>query len=101
MVAVAGPVVPGTISSVTLTNFMQYVTVSFKPGLNLNVIVGPNGSGKSAIVNAICLGLAGKPDTLGRGKTAAEFVRTGAEEAEISIDLHKGAAGSGVWEAIQ
>ena len=82
-------VVPGTISGVTLTNFMQYVSVSFKPGPNLNVIVGPNGSGKSAIVNAICLGLAGKPDTLGRGKTAAEFVRTGADEAEISIDLLK------------
>ena len=93
----AGPVVPGTISAVTLTNFMQYTSVSFKPGPNLNVIVGPNGSGKSAIVNAICLGLAGKPETLGRGKTAAEFVRTGADEAEISIDLHKGLAGGGVW----
>ena len=89
--------VPGTISAVTLTNFMQYTSVSFKPGPNLNVIVGPNGSGKSAIVNAICLGLAGKPETLGRGKTAAEFVRTGADEAEISIDLHKGSAGGGVW----
>ena len=89
MASAAGSVVPGTISGVTLTNFMQYVSVSFKPGPNLNVIVGPNGSGKSAIVNAICLGLAGKPDTLGRGKTAAEFVRTGADEAEISIDLLK------------
>ena len=42
-----------------------------------------------------------RPDTLGRGKTAAEFVRTGEDEAEISIELHKGGTAAsgrnGVW----
>ena len=52
--------VQGTISRMSLTNFMQYASVTLEPGPNLNVIIGPNGSGKSAIVNAICLGLAGK-----------------------------------------
>jgi len=37
------------------------------PGPNLNMIVGANGTGKSSIVCAICLGLAGKTATLGRG----------------------------------
>lgn len=31
------------------------------------MIVGANGTGKSSIVCAICLGLAGKTATLGRG----------------------------------
>jgi ATPase subunit of ABC transporter with duplicated ATPase domains len=83
------PMVPGTILNVRVHNFMQYSDVSFKPGRNLNVIVGPNGAGKSTIVNAICLGLAGKTESLGRGKTAKEFLQTGKEEAEIEVMLHR------------
>ncbi len=95
-VAVVDPehvrLVPGTIVSIRMRNFMQYgpEEVHFRPGPNLNVIVGPNGAGKSTIVNAICLGLAGKTGTLGRASQLADFIKVGEEEAEIEIELSRG-----------
>ena len=56
-------------------------------GPNLNVIVGPNGSGKSTIVNGICLGLAGKTSVLGRATNMSDFIRVGAEQAQIEVEL--------------
>ena len=48
----------------------------------------PNGTGKSTIVCAIALGLAGKPDVLGRSKEIQEFVKHGAEKASVEIELY-------------
>ncbi|KAJ3191489.1 Structural maintenance of chromosomes protein 5 [Irineochytrium annulatum] len=52
-------------------------------------LAGPNGTGKSAIVCAIALGLAGKPEVLGRAKDIKDFVRKGEEDAIIEIELKR------------
>ncbi|TRY78509.1 hypothetical protein TCAL_08127 [Tigriopus californicus] len=78
----------GAIKTIFLENFMQYDQVRFHPGPHLNVILGPNGSGKSSIVNAICLGLNGRPGTLGRATHLKEFIRLGRTHALIQITLH-------------
>lgn len=54
------------------------------------MIIGPNGTGKSTLVCAICLGLGWGPQHLGRAKELGEFVKHGAREAEIEIELSKG-----------
>ncbi len=81
------PRVPGTIVRVSVRDFMQYTESSFRPGPNLNVILGPNGAGKSSLVLAIALGLAGKPNMLGRAAHLGEYVRLGAERAEVEVEL--------------
>lgn len=54
---------------------------------SLNMVVGANGTGKSSILNAICLGLGGEPKVLGRADDARAFIRHGASEASIEIEL--------------
>lgn len=72
---------------VKLTNFVTYTAAEFFPGPSLNMVIGPNGTGKSTLVCAICLGLGSKTDTLGRAKDISDFVKHGAREAEIEIEL--------------
>jgi chromosome segregation ATPase len=81
--------VEGSIVKITLTNFVTYDYCEIFPGPQMNMIVGPNGTGKSTIVCAIALGLGGSPNLLGRAKNIAEFVKTGEDEATISIELKK------------
>ncbi|KAH9499281.1 Structural maintenance of chromosomes protein 5 [Bulinus truncatus] len=64
-----------------------YDSVEFKTGPYLNILIGPNGTGKSAIVCAICLGLAGKTNWLGRASDPKDFIKYGAEKAKIEIEL--------------
>lgn len=78
---------PGSIVRVTLRNFVTYTNAEFHPGPNLNMIIGPNGTGKSTLVCAICIGLGWGTGHLGRAKEIAEFVKHGAKEAEIEIEL--------------
>ncbi|KAK2829839.1 hypothetical protein FQN49_007206, partial [Arthroderma sp. PD_2] len=78
---------PGAIVRVKLTNFVTYTSAECYPGPRLNMVIGPNGTGKSTIVCAICLGLGWGPNFLGRAKDAAEFVKHGANEAIIEIEL--------------
>lgn len=78
---------PGAIRKVTLENFVTYKHAVFSIGPSLNMIIGPNGSGKSTIVCAICLGLGGKPEILGRAKAPSEFIRHGETSATIIIEL--------------
>lgn len=54
---------------------------------SLNVVIGANGTGKSTILNAICLGLGGDPNLLGRAHDARDYVMNGETKAEIEIDL--------------
>lgn len=56
-------------------------------GPSLNMIIGPNGTGKSTVVCAICLGLGGKPEILGRAKSPGDFIRHGMPRATITIEL--------------
>lgn len=57
------------------------------------MIIGPNGTGKSTVVCAICLGLGGKPEILGRAKSPGDFIRHGMSRATIIIDLQGKADG--------
>eukprot|EP01084_Bolivina_argentea_P262639 444210_1 len=77
----------GQIVRINLTNFMTFDQCEIKCDPGLNLIVGPNGSGKSSIVCAICLGLAGKPKSLGRGDKASSFIKQGRKQAKIEIEL--------------
>ncbi|KAI7873115.1 P-loop containing nucleoside triphosphate hydrolase protein, partial [Mucor mucedo] len=81
--------VEGSIVKITLTNFVTYDYCEILPGPQMNMIIGPNGTGKSTIVCAIALGLGGTPALLGRAKSISEFVKTGEDEATISIELKK------------
>ncbi|KAK5129639.1 hypothetical protein LTR08_003001 [Meristemomyces frigidus] len=78
---------PGSIVRVKLTNFVTYTSAEFHPGPSLNMIIGPNGTGKSTLVCAICLGLGSPPALLGRAKEISEFIKHGANKAEIEIEL--------------
>lgn len=78
---------PGSIIRVKLTNFVTYTSAEFHPGPSLNMVIGPNGTGKSTLVCAICLGLGSKTEVLGRAKDLGDFVKHGAPEAEIEIEL--------------
>ncbi|EEQ30241.1 Structural maintenance of chromosomes protein 5 [Microsporum canis] len=82
---------PGSIVRVKLTNFVTYTSAECYPGPRLNMVIGPNGTGKSTFVCAICLGLGWGPGYLGRAKDVAEFVKHGADEAIIEIELKAGA----------
>ncbi|KAJ5787826.1 hypothetical protein N7457_002816 [Penicillium paradoxum] len=78
---------PGAIVRIKVTNFVTYTSAEFFPGPKLNMVIGPNGTGKSTLVCAICLGLGWGPQHLGRAKDLGEFVKHGAREAMIEIEL--------------
>ncbi|KZM21521.1 Structural maintenance of chromosomes protein 5 [Ascochyta rabiei] len=78
---------PGSIVRVKLKNFVTYTAAEFHLGPSLNMVIGPNGTGKSTLVCAICLGLGWSSDNLGRAKELSAFVKHGAAEAEIEIEL--------------
>ncbi|KAF3008700.1 Structural maintenance of chromosomes protein 5 [Curvularia kusanoi] len=80
---------PGSIVRVKLKNFVTYTAAEFHLGPSLNMIIGPNGTGKSTLVCAICLGLGWSSEHLGRAKELSAFVKHGASEAEIEIELAK------------
>lgn len=80
---------PGSIVRVKLKNFVTYTAAEFHLGPSLNMIIGPNGTGKSTLVCAICLGLGWSSEHLGRAKELSAFVKHGAAEAEIEIELAK------------
>ncbi|KAF2622604.1 structural maintenance of chromosomes protein-like protein 5 [Macroventuria anomochaeta] len=79
----------GSIVRVKLKNFVTYTAAEFHLGPSLNMIIGPNGTGKSTLVCAICLGLGWSSEHLGRAKELSAFVKHGADEAEIEIELAK------------
>jgi len=81
---------PGSLIRVKLTNFVTYTAAEFLLGPSLNMVIGPNGTGKSTLVCAICLGLGWGSEHLGRAKDLGAFVKHGASEAEIEIELAKG-----------
>lgn len=81
---------PGAIVRIKLNNFVTYTSAEFHCGPSLNMIIGPNGTGKSTLVCAICLGLGWSPNCLGRAKQVGEFVKHGAPQAHLEIELAGG-----------
>jgi chromosome segregation ATPase len=77
----------GSLVRVKLTNFVTYTAAEFHLGPSLNMVIGPNGTGKSTLVCAICLGLGWGSENLGRAKDLGAFVKHGASEAVIEIEL--------------
>ncbi|CAL1547679.1 unnamed protein product, partial [Lymnaea stagnalis] len=77
----------GSIVRIKLNKFLTYDSTEVTPGPFLNILIGPNGTGKSAVVCAICLGLAGKTNWLGRASDPKDFIRYGADKATIEIEL--------------
>jgi DNA repair ATPase RecN len=78
---------PGSLVRVKLKNFVTYTAAEFHLGPSLNMVIGPNGTGKSTLVCAICLGLGWGSENLGRAKDLGAFVKHGASEAVIEIEL--------------
>ena len=89
-------VVPGSLDSVEVHNFMTFTHATFRPGQGFNVILGPNGSGKSSLVSAINIGLGGPVQILGRQQNMAEFINNDipGAEAKIQIKLFKDESGT-------
>ncbi|XP_020612101.1 structural maintenance of chromosomes protein 5-like [Orbicella faveolata] len=83
-----GGFVDGAIVRVKMRNFVTYGDCEFRPGPHLNVVLGPNGTGKSSIVCAMCLGLAGPAKLLGRATEVRDFIKHGAFQCMIEIELH-------------
>ncbi|XP_078689156.1 structural maintenance of chromosomes protein 5-like [Branchiostoma floridae x Branchiostoma belcheri] len=82
--------VRGMIVRIKMINFFTYDACEFYPGTQLNVIIGPNGTGKSSIVCAMCLGLGGSTNVLGRAKEIGEYVKHCKETGYIELELHGG-----------
>ncbi|KAI8462241.1 MAG: P-loop containing nucleoside triphosphate hydrolase protein [Monoraphidium minutum] len=81
----------GAIKRIRVHNFMTYSnTVEIKPGPRLNLVLGPNGTGKSSLVCAICIGLGGRPQLLGRADNLRDFIRRGCDDAWTEITLSGG-----------
>jgi DNA repair ATPase RecN len=83
----------GSLVRVKLTNFVTYTAAEFHLGPSLNMVIGPNGTGKSTLVCAICLGLGWGSEHLGRAKDLGAFVKHGASEAVVEIELAAGPGG--------
>ncbi|CCD22998.1 DNA repair ATPase SMC5 NDAI_0A08450 [Naumovozyma dairenensis CBS 421] len=78
---------PASIVKIKLENFVTYKLTEFNLSPSLNMIIGPNGSGKSTFVCAACLGLAGKPEYIGRSKRVDDYIKNGEDRSKIEIFL--------------
>lgn len=78
---------PGALIKIRLENFVTYTLAEFDLSPSLNMIMGPNGSGKSTFVCAVCLGLASKPEFVGRSKRITDYIKNGEESGLIEITL--------------
>ena len=83
----------GCIVRLRVENFMHYTDQVLEPAPGFNVVIGHNGSGKSALISAICLGLGGDIETLARNESVTTFVKRGAKEARITVELHNSQEG--------
>lgn len=66
---------------------MTYDSLEITPCPGLNLITGPNGTGKSSLLCAMCLGLGGKPCSIGRSDKVSDFIKNGCDKASIEIEL--------------
>ncbi|KAK9744457.1 RecF/RecN/SMC N terminal domain [Popillia japonica] len=87
----------GTISRITLKNFMCHSHLEVNLQNNINYITGRNGSGKSAILVALAVGLAGKASITNRGTSVKCFVKAGQTSATVEIVLRN--SGSSAYKS--
>ncbi|CAL8094894.1 unnamed protein product [Orchesella dallaii] len=78
----------GSVVRVRVTDFMTCHSAELRAGAHVNLILGSQGIDKSTIVCAICLGLAGKPKTLGNALKLQDYIRHGTKSATIEIELY-------------
>lgn len=86
----------GSIIKLRLHNFVTYKLTEFTLSPSLNMIIGPNGSGKSTFVCAVCLGLAGKTEFIGRTKNVEGFIKNGEDMSKIETFLRDSRSSSGM-----
>lgn len=79
----------GSIVTLRLENFVTYALTEFHMSPSLNMIIGPNGSGKSTFVCAVCLGLAGKPEYIGRSTKIEDYIKNGEDRSVIEVTLKR------------
>ncbi|SCU90526.1 LANO_0D09076g1_1 [Lachancea nothofagi CBS 11611] len=84
----------GSIVKLKLVNFVTYAMSEFCMSPSLNMIIGPNGSGKSTFVCGVCLGLAGKPEYIGRSKKVEDFIKSGESKSVIETTLKRDSNGT-------
>ncbi|RDW73844.1 hypothetical protein BP5796_07286 [Coleophoma crateriformis] len=75
------------IEEIRCLNFMCHVNMQVQLGPLINFIVGENGSGKSAILTALSLCLGGKASATKRGGSLKSFIKTGEDNATLSVKL--------------
>jgi len=75
---------------VKMINFMIYELEEMFPGPGLNLLLGPNGSGKSTVMSAIAVCLAGEIKSVGRLNHLGEYVRRGAAQGAVEVELFGG-----------
>ena len=92
----------GIIQKVSLANFMCHGSFEWSPNRNVNFVTGANGSGKSSILQGMCiifdmqdcihiklpglvLGLLADSKHTKRYSKLQDFVRRGANKAEIQV----------------
>lgn len=76
------------LSRIELENFMCHrkFVQDLSPGLN--ILIGKNGSGKSSVLTSIMVGLGGRASSTARGESLADFIKTGAQAAFITLTFH-------------
>lgn len=79
---------PGTIHSITLTNFQTYSHAQFTFHPRLNYICGPNGSGKSTIANAFAFIFGGTAKAIGKSKEINDFIKFNSKHASIEVLIY-------------
>ena len=91
-------IMPGTIKSVRLQNFMCHENLRVDLGPRINFITGENGSGKSAVLTALTLALGTSARKTNRtNKDGVKgLIRTGQHSAKIIVELRNG--GSDAFE---
>ncbi len=82
-------IMPGTIKSVRLQNFMCHENLRVDLGPRINFITGENGSGKSAVLTALTLALGTSARKTNRtNKDGVKgLIRTGQHSAKIVVEL--------------
>ncbi|KAF6175414.1 hypothetical protein GIB67_036505, partial [Kingdonia uniflora] len=77
----------GTISKITLENFMCHTSTTVELIEHVNFITGQNGSGKSAILTALCVAFGCRAKGTQRASTLKDFIKTGCSYASVYVEI--------------
>ncbi|ANZ77039.1 BA75_04093T0 [Komagataella pastoris] len=82
-----GSVSAGTITKVTMINFMAYDNFEVLLGPQISFITGNNGQGKSTILSALTVGLGARAGETDRGSNFKSFIKDDRNKATIIIEI--------------